>query len=222
MTTSGTAVILDQHPLWLEAVEPVLTKIGIGVTGKTTMPEEALALVGETLPDMLIAEPSLPDGLPSGLEVVREARRRHPGVKVIALGSSSAPEDIDAVCRAGAVAYVCKTAHPDDIASAIGQAFGHSVLYANGHQPAESSSGESVSSAVAPSGLTPRELEILRLVAEGHSNSQLASMLWVTEQTIKFHLSNIYRKLGVANRTQASRWAQVHEMLPSVPSRPAA
>jgi DNA-binding CsgD family transcriptional regulator len=62
-------------------------------------------------------------------------------------------------------------------------------------------------------GLPRRELEILRLVAEGHSNAQLARMLWVTEQTIKFHLSNIYRKLDVANRTEASRWAQVHGLL---------
>ena len=63
--------------------------------------------------------------------------------------------------------------------------------------------------------LTRRELEILQLVAEGHSNSQLAKMLWVTEQTIKFHLSNIYRKLDVSNRTEASRWAQLHGILPA-------
>ena len=63
-------------------------------------------------------------------------------------------------------------------------------------------------------GLTKRELEILQLVAEGHSNGELARMLWVTEQTVKFHLSNIYRKLDVANRTEASRWAQLHDLLP--------
>ena len=62
-------------------------------------------------------------------------------------------------------------------------------------------------------GLTKRELEILQLVAEGHSNGELARMLWVTEQTVKFHLSNIYRKLDVANRTEASRWAQLHGLL---------
>jgi DNA-binding CsgD family transcriptional regulator len=61
--------------------------------------------------------------------------------------------------------------------------------------------------------LTRRELEILRLVAEGLTNAQLARMLWLSEQTVKFHLSNVYRKLGVANRTEASRWAQVHGVL---------
>ena len=61
--------------------------------------------------------------------------------------------------------------------------------------------------------MTRREHEILRLVAEGLTNAQLARMLWLSEQTVKFHLSNIYRKLGVANRTEASRWAQVHGVL---------
>ncbi len=61
--------------------------------------------------------------------------------------------------------------------------------------------------------LTRRELELLPLVAEGYSNAQLASMLWVTEQTVKFHLSNIYRKLDVSNRTEASRWAQLNGLL---------
>jgi DNA-binding CsgD family transcriptional regulator len=63
--------------------------------------------------------------------------------------------------------------------------------------------------------LTRRELEILQLVGEGRSNAQVGRMLWVTEQTVKFHLSNIYRKLDVSNRTEASRWAQVRNLLPS-------
>ena len=65
--------------------------------------------------------------------------------------------------------------------------------------------------------LTRRELELLKLVAEGHSNAQVARMLWVTEQTVKFHLSNVYRKLGVANRTEASRWAQTRGLLSAEP-----
>ena len=67
-------------------------------------------------------------------------------------------------------------------------------------------------------GLTRRELEILQLVAEGDSNAQLAKMLWITEQTVKFHLSNIYRKLGVSNRTEAARWAQLHGLLDRQPA----
>ena len=61
--------------------------------------------------------------------------------------------------------------------------------------------------------LTPRELEILRLTAQGQSNAQIAAELWVTEQTVKFHLSNTYKKINVTNRTSASRWAENHRLL---------
>nr|MDQ4030143.1 response regulator transcription factor [Actinomycetota bacterium] len=129
-------------------------------------------------------------------------------------------DHIDAALAAGAVAYVIKTAQPEDLRSAIRQAFAHSV-YLPGRPPA--------GAAPAPARLVPedmpdltrRELEILRLVAEGHSNTELAKMLWVTEQTVKFHLSNVYRKLGVGNRTEASRWAQLHGLLASSPPRQA-
>jgi DNA-binding CsgD family transcriptional regulator len=68
--------------------------------------------------------------------------------------------------------------------------------------------------------LTPREREILQLVAEGYSNAQLARMLWVSHETVKFHLSNIYDKLEVRNRTEATRWAHVHGVALMHPSSP--
>ena len=103
-----------------------------------------------------------------------------------------------------------KSANPDDLRSAIRQAFEPSLFLASDFmhgapEPAEKGPVDA--------GLTRREVEILQLVAEGYSNAQLAKMLWVTEQTVKFHLSNIYRKLGVANRTEASRWAQLNGLL---------
>ena len=95
------------------------------------------------------------------------------------------------------------------------QAFEHSIFLAGGRFPRHEKPE--------PSGdwhpLTRRELEILCLAAEGHSNAELAKMLWVTEQTVKFHLSNVYRKLRVTNRTEASRWAQVHGLLPNASPR---
>jgi DNA-binding NarL/FixJ family response regulator len=126
----------------------------------------------------------------------------------------SAHEDaqrIDAAFTAGASVYCGKRAAPDDLASAIRQAFEQSIYYAwTGTGPA-AATGDQQDLV----GLTRREREILTLVAEGHSNAQLAKMLWVTEQTVKFHLSNIYRKLDVSNRTEASRWAQLHGLLPA-------
>jgi DNA-binding NarL/FixJ family response regulator len=140
---------------------------------------------------------------------VRRAREMVPGIKTIVLSMYDDQEHIDAAFAAGADAYVLKIAHPDDLTSAVRQAFEHSIYLAG---------GRAAPAAAAPApqnapGLTRRELEILQLVAEGQSNAQVARTLWVTEQTVKFHLSNIYRKLGVSNRTEASRWAQLQGLL---------
>jgi len=121
--------------------------------------------------------------------------------------------EIDDALAAGASTFVVKTAHPDDLGAAVRQTFEHSVYLAGGRAVAQPRPRD-----IEPAAdLTRRELEILRLVAEGHSNAGLAKMLWVTEQTVKFHLSNIYRKLDVANRTEASRWAQLHGILSDGP-----
>jgi DNA-binding CsgD family transcriptional regulator len=99
------------------------------------------------------------------------------------------------------------------VASAVRQAFAHSVFTADSDLAAAVEPVAAPARKERPGGLTKRELEILKLVAEGHSNAGLARMLWVTEQTVKFHLSNVYRKLDVSNRTEASRWAQLNGLL---------
>jgi DNA-binding NarL/FixJ family response regulator len=212
-----TAVILDQHPLWLEAVEGVLHRIGIRVTGKATSPAEALTLVEEAQPDLLVAE--LPDsnGDSDGATFLAKVRQLVPHLRAIVLSVRADSTYIDAALDAGAAAYVVKTTHPDDLASAVRQSFNHSVYLAGTRATPPAISP--VQSDESRAGLTRREREILQLVAEGHSNAQLARMLWVTEQTVKFHLSNIYRKLDVANRTEASRWAQLNGLL-SAPAQP--
>jgi DNA-binding NarL/FixJ family response regulator len=101
---------------------------------------------------------------------------------------------------AGASAYVYKRSHPDDFVAAIRQLFEHSIFFARDRV------GMTHDQQVWPP-LTRRETEILQLVAEGRSNPEVARTLWIQEQTVKFHLSNIYRKLGVPNRTAAARWA---------------
>jgi DNA-binding NarL/FixJ family response regulator len=207
-----TAVLLDEHPLWLEAVENVLHRVGIRVVGKATSAKEALMLVEESNPDLFLAELPEPSGAIGGTALVRRARELVAGLRVIVLSADTTAERIDGALEAGAAAYVVKTAHSEDLASAVRQAFSHSV-YLAGHHNATPARVEVGRDAADEPGLTRRELEILRLVADGHSNAQLARMLWVTEQTVKFHLSNIYRKLDVANRTEASRWAQLHGLL---------
>jgi DNA-binding NarL/FixJ family response regulator len=214
-----SGVICDSHPMWLDAVEQVLRQIGVNVVGKTTSTAQALSLVEKHQPDLLITE--LESGDMSGLVLIEHARAAAPDVRPIVLSMHADSQVIDSALTAGAVAYVVKTAHPEDLASAVRQAFSHSVYLAGRREVAVAPATNGSSVDEHPD-LTKRELEILRIVAEGHSNAELARMLWVTEQTVKFHLSNIYRKLDVANRTEASRWAQVNGLLDSRPATPLA
>jgi len=217
-----TAVLLDPHPLWLEAVQSVLTSLDIAVAGKATTAEEALEIIERDEPDIFLVETGL-TGSVSGSSVVRAARQRVSSLRVIALASTSDPADIDAAFDAGALAYVVKTARPEDVAATIRQAFDHSIFLARVQAVGVSPTPEPERAVEDDEGaaLTRREREILALVAEGHSNRELAKMLWVTEQTVKFHLSNIYRKLDVSNRTEASRWAHKHRLLSSAEAVPA-
>ncbi len=212
-TVALEAVLLDPHPIWLEAIELVLGRVGVDVIGKTSSGRDALRMVEDRSPDLLTVEIDALPGEPSGLDVLRQARATTAKLRAIVLSTYHDTGHIDSALAAGASAYVVKTAHPDDVASAVRQAFEHSVFTLDSAPgPAAPPDNASIRRE-RPGGLTRREFEILKLVAEGHSNAALARTLWVTEQTVKFHLSNIYRKLDVTNRTEASRWAQVNGLL---------
>ena len=208
--TTHTAVLLDRLPLWLEAVECVLERTGVRVVGKATTPTRALELIDEHRPDLFVSGIEMDAGEMDGITCIRNACSRAPGLRAIVLSEQT--EHVDKALQAGAIAYVLKSSHPDDLASAVRQAFQHSVYFASPHVAAPTWTEAPDTAAL---DLTGREREILQLVAEGHSNAKLAKMLWVTEQTVKFHLSNVYRKLNVSNRTEASRWAQLNGLLPA-------
>jgi DNA-binding NarL/FixJ family response regulator len=210
-----TGFLLDPHPLWLDALEGVLERLEVNVALKTTSPAEVLEQLDDLKPDLIVAEVETPDGEVDGIECLQQARERLPSLRGIVISSLAEPEYIDRALAAGASAYVLKTAHPEDFASAIRQAFSSSIFLAGPRGSSPAAAQPAGRSGQRPADLTARELEILQLVAEGLSNSEMARRLWVTEQTVKFHLSNIYRKLDVSNRTQASRWAQVNGLLSS-------
>ena len=221
-----SAVILDRHPLFLDALHRLVEeRVGLEVVGRATSGSVALALVEEHRPDLFVAGLEFRDGEGHGLACLRRVRAACPEVRSVVVTAHDDPETIDAAFAEGAVAYCLKTAEPDDLVAAIRQSFEHSIYIGGGRRVTASAAGEPVLRSVERkpvTELTRRELEILQLVAEGHSNLQLAQMLWVTEQTVKFHLSNIYRKLQVSNRTEASRWAQLNGLLTSATPRPAA
>jgi DNA-binding NarL/FixJ family response regulator len=212
-TTARTAIVVDRYPLYLEALERLLGSLGIAVLAATTSPSDAHSAIGEHRPDLIVIGVEARDENLDGLTLIREAAGEHPGIRMVALSEVADRQAALAALSAGASAYVVRTAHPGDLATAIRQAFEHSFYLA--------SPQTNQTAVVAPlpthsHRLTKREVEILRLAAEGHSNAQMARMLWVTEQTVKFHLSNVYRKISVGNRTEASRWAQVNGLLSDV------
>jgi DNA-binding NarL/FixJ family response regulator len=137
---------------------------------------------------------------------IAEVRRATPMAKIIALSAEpDAPWLGDAV-RAGADAAIAKTVQPTTLGLLVREIWSGTIHHAfTSRRPAAND--------VTCGNLTPRELEILRLVANGASNSLIARQLWVTEQTVKFHLSNVYRKLNVSNRTQASHVAHLHGLI---------
>ena len=212
-TIEKSAVTLDRHPLWLDAMDKLLTDVGFEVVAQATDGDEALDLIDEHRPDAFIA--GVDPAFAEQIACIRKATQRYPELKSIVVSDNTGFEAIDAAFAAGASAYCIKTARQEDLASAIRQVFQRSIYLAtNGSHDHRLQPSAAEAQPVAHD-LTKRELEILKLVAEGHSNSQLAGMLWVTEQTVKFHLSNIYRKLDVGNRTEASRWASVNGLLPN-------
>lgn len=204
--STRTAVLLDRYPLWLEAVEAVLLRLDVRTIGKATSPTEALELIARWRPQIFITDIETNDGEIDGIACIQQARLSVPDLRAVVLSTLADTSQIDTALAAGAVAYVMKSAHPDDFASAVRQTFSLSVYFAGARTVAGPAPAEQVPANSAA--LTRREHEVLRLVAEGHSNAKLAKMLWITEQTVKFHLSNVYRKLDVSNRTEAARWAQ--------------
>ena len=182
-TEKRSAVLLDRHPLWLDAMEKLLVTLGVDVCGRASDADEAVELVRDLRPDLFIAGVDVSS--PDQVSCITQAKQAHPDVKAVVVDDTTKGEEIDAAFAAGATVYCVKTATQDDLASGIRQAFERSIFLA--------SSGVTASGAPAvvempATELTRREHEILKLVAEGYSNSQLAKMLWVTEQTVKFHL----------------------------------
>jgi DNA-binding NarL/FixJ family response regulator len=225
MHAGRTAVIVDTHPLWLDALEAVLERVEFDVAGRATTVEDARRLVVETRPDLLIAECAMAiesaNGSEGGKRMLEQVRDAHPRIKCVVLTDRDDPRGREVAFAAGADAICIKLAESEDLAAVVRQLFSPSFYLARFQPAAPNPPSQPVSDAVAL--LTKREREILRLAAEGHSNSELAKMLWVTEQTVKFHLSNIYRKLEVSNRTEASRWAHHHGLLKAPePHTPAA
>ena len=196
-------LIVDHHPLMLAGIRAALDDAsGFEVVGAATRVEDVLPLVVRTLPDVVLLDIQMAGF--DGLEMLEKIHSQHPDIRVIALSAVDAIEKIQVALRRGAAGYIVKTINPSDLAPAIRQAVEGTVYHVVGTPEANDLAIARVAR------LTDRELTIIKAVARGLSNQAIARELWVTEQTVKFHLTNVYRKLNIANRTEAARWVYEH------------
>jgi DNA-binding NarL/FixJ family response regulator len=199
-------VVADDHRLFLEGVRAALEEDeDIEIVGEADSGSKLLSLVAHSRPDLVLMDFSMPQL--DGLACLDTIHSRHPDVKVAILSAFREPDVIQAALRRGACAYIVKTINPDDLASVIRQVISGTVYQAlDLAEPEQSATVRDV-------GLTERELAILQALARGLSNEAIAKELWIARQTVKFHVRNVYRKLGVSNRTEAARYAYQHGLV---------
>ena len=189
-------LIADDHPLIIAGIRRTIEPLAdIQVLGEAHTGPELVRMIEAARPDAVVMDLRMP-GV-AGMEMIELIRRRWPPVRVIVLSVCDEPETIAAALEAGASRYVLKNARGVDLASVLRDA-GAGVSSA----PGNGALGDP-----APPPLTKRERAILAAVATGMTTAAISRELWLSEHTIKFHLTNIYRKLGVPNRAGAVRWA---------------
>ncbi len=196
--------IADDHRLIRTGVRAALEAAGFEVAGEASSGDQVVAMVDEHEPDLLLLDLRMPGA--DGLSCVAQVKARHPAVRIIMLSASENPDDIAAALAAGASAYVGKRIAPADLGSALRQVVEGTVP----HRALEAASPDG--DAIA---LTERESTILEALGRGLSTKAISRELWISETTVKFHLTNVYRKLGVHNRASAMRYAYEHGLISS-------
>jgi DNA-binding NarL/FixJ family response regulator len=193
-------LVVDDHQLMLEAIRSTLAgEDEIAIVGEARSGYEALVLARDAAPEIVLLDLRMP-GM-DGIQVLEELKKRFPSVQVVALSGSDDEDLTRDVLLRGASAFVSKSLDPRDLAAVLRQVAEGTVT--SGVVDADRRSERAAREA----GLTERETEVLTGLAEGHSNKQIALELRVSEQAVKYHLTNVYRKLKTSGRVEALRRA---------------
>jgi len=202
-------LIVDDHKLMALALKDALDEVDdLRVVGVSHSGSDGLSMITRTQPDVVLLDVAMP-GM-SGPECLDVIHRDYPNVKVVMLSDGSDLNVIRDSFRRGATAFIIKTVDPQDLPVAVRHVCEGTVFHAPGALE------ESASDPMRDAGLTERELAMLKAVARGLSNKAISKEFWVTEQTVKFHLNNVYRKLGVSNRTAAAGFAHEQGLVADV------
>lgn len=216
--TSGTVtrvVVADDQTVVREGIVMLLGLLpGIEVIGSAADGEEAVRLVAELAPDVVLMDLRMPRC--DGVEATRRICAGHPGTQVVVLTTYADDDSLFPALQAGARGYLTKDADGDEIVRAIDDVIsGEAGLSPRIQRRLLERFTEPVrtapqSSAEPPDGLTAREVEVLRLVAEGQSNPEIARALHVSTATVKTHINNLFAKAGLRDRAQAIHYAYRH------------
>jgi NarL family two-component system response regulator LiaR len=205
-------LLVDDHAVVRKGLRALFEREpGIEVVGEASDGEESVRIVGRLRPDVILMDLEMP-GI-GGIEATRQITAEQPDTRVVILTSHAAEEDVFPALKAGALGYLLKHSAPDDVVRAIRQAHaGETVLHPTIarmmlqeiQRPARPSQGGQTPTT---DPLSARELEVLRLLARGMSNQEIADSIVVGEATVRSHVSAILRKLQLASRTQAALYA---------------
>ncbi|MCC7352890.1 MAG: response regulator transcription factor [Anaerolineae bacterium] len=203
-----TVHLVDDHAVVRQGVRAFLsTQPDIVVVGESGSGEEAIRLIAEQVPDVVLMDLVMP-GM-DGVEATRQAKRASPRTQIIVLTSYHENEHIFPALRAGALSYILKDVSPHELADAVRKAArGEAVLHPRvAARVVQELQGARPDMPNPFTELSDRELEVLRLIAAGLSNAEIANHLVISEKTVKGHVSNILSKLQLADRTQAAVYA---------------
>jgi len=206
-------VLVDDHELFLSGVRAELGE-RVEIVGEAGNVADAVPVIREQDPDVVLLDVHLPDG--SGDAIIHAVAAERPGVRFLALSVSDAPEDVIAVIRAGARGYVTKTISSEELAAAVERVASGDAVFSPrlaGFVLDAFRSGERVGGDAELEELTPREREVLQLIARGYMYKEVAARLNVSVKTIESHVSSVLRKLQLSTRHELTRWATEHRLV---------
>jgi DNA-binding NarL/FixJ family response regulator len=206
-------VLVDDHELFRAGVRGELGD-AVEIVGEAGSVAEAVPMIRELDPDVVLLDVHLPDG--GGEAVIAGVSQERPGVKFLALSVSDAAEDVIGVIRAGARGYVTKTISGDELTSAVTRVADGDAVFSPrlaGFVLDAFREGDRVGDDAELNELTPREREVLQLIARGYRYKEIAARLHLSVKTVEAHVSSVLRKLQLSSRHELTRWAAERRLI---------
>lgn len=210
MTDAIRVMVVDDHPMWRDAVERDLIAAGFNVVGVAANGAEALARFPAARPQVLVLDLQIP--APNGVEVTAEVLRQDPSARVLILSASGEQADVLEAVKAGATGYLVKSASREELLAAVRRVARGDTVFTPGlaglvlGEFRRLSDGPTPRDPTQPE-LTEREVEVLKMVAKGMSYKQIAERLVISHRTVQNHVQNTLRKLQMHNRVELTRYA---------------